>query len=344
MIRRPLRFCNQELKNVKHIHIGFSIHRPEMIPKTAELMGAHDVIFLEEPPDPGFGEMLAGNISIEAYLMPQDLEYPDFSRQMAALEKELHHAGKKLIQVEPFYAALLSIHDTFADGGTPDDLKPKTLPFYVFMAERQATGALLKFYQTAATGSFDAVIQAVREFSKTDARRFRLRDSLRAQEIARQAAHFTSVYVEAGTIHFFLFRELHRLLSDRYRVRPVYLDRLVLSEAGHRQHLYSPVYSPGDLLTLFYILHPGRARRDTEDLLAARSVIYSKIIHKQENKETGNLFFHLKDEMACIRRVKNLSVDNCRELFGRVRNKPTDQARQVVERYQAGRTEDDNQG
>ncbi|MEZ4579136.1 MAG: hypothetical protein R2875_14365 [Desulfobacterales bacterium] len=47
------------------------------------------------------------------------------------------------------------------------------------------------------------MIQAVREFSKADARRFRLRDSLRAQEIARQAARFTSVYVEAGTIHFF---------------------------------------------------------------------------------------------------------------------------------------------
>ena len=319
---------------MKHIHIGFSIHRPEMIPKTAELMGAHDVIFLEEPPDAGFSEMLAGNLSIKDYLMPQDLEYPDFSRQMAALEKELHRAGKKLIQVEPFYEVLLSIHDTFANGGNPDDLKPETLPFYVFMAERQATGALLNFYQTAAAGSFDAVIQAVREFSKADARRFRLRDSLRAQEIARQAARFTSVYVEAGTIHFFLFRELHRLLSDRYRVRPVYLDRLVLSETGHGPHLYSPVYSSGDLLTLFYILHPGRTRKKMEDLLAARSVIYSKIIHKQENTETGNLFFHLKDEMACIRRVKNLSIDNCRELFGRMRNKTTDQARQVIEQYQ----------
>ncbi|MEZ4579904.1 MAG: hypothetical protein R2875_18385 [Desulfobacterales bacterium] len=72
---------------MKHIHIGFSIHRPEMIPKTAELKGAHDVIFLEEPPDAGFREMLAGNLSIKDYLMPQDLEYPDFSRQMAALEK-----------------------------------------------------------------------------------------------------------------------------------------------------------------------------------------------------------------------------------------------------------------
>ncbi|MEZ4579903.1 MAG: hypothetical protein R2875_18380 [Desulfobacterales bacterium] len=81
-----------------------------------------------------------------------------------------------------------------------------------------------------------------------------------------------------------------------------------------------------------------------EDLLAARSVIYSKIIHKQENTETGNLFFHLKDEMACIRRVKNLSIDNCRELFGRMRNKTTDQARQVIEQYQAESRRSGKQG
>ena len=72
-------------------------------------MAAHDVIFLEEPPDPEFHAMLEGTISIETYLMPQDLEYPAFSRQMGELEKHLHHAGKKLIQVEPFYEVLLSI-------------------------------------------------------------------------------------------------------------------------------------------------------------------------------------------------------------------------------------------
>jgi hypothetical protein len=64
---------------VKHILIGFSIHRPEMILKTSELMAAHDVIFLEEPPDPEFHAMLKRTISIESYLMSQDLEYPAFS-------------------------------------------------------------------------------------------------------------------------------------------------------------------------------------------------------------------------------------------------------------------------
>ena len=39
---------------MKHIKVGFSIHRPEMIPKTAELMAVHDAIFLEEPPVPEY--------------------------------------------------------------------------------------------------------------------------------------------------------------------------------------------------------------------------------------------------------------------------------------------------
>ncbi|MEZ4550783.1 MAG: hypothetical protein R2874_09985 [Desulfobacterales bacterium] len=86
--------------------------------------------------------------------MPQDLEYPDFSRQMAALEKEMHRAGKKLIQVEPFYEVLLSIHDTFANGGTPDDLKPETLPFMIYGGTTGHGRAVKLFYQTAAAGVF----------------------------------------------------------------------------------------------------------------------------------------------------------------------------------------------
>jgi len=314
---------------MKHIHVGFSIHRPEMIPKTAELMRAHEVIFLEEPPDPAFNEMLAGSISVADYLMPQDLEYPEFSRQMCDLEKQLHAAGKQLIQTEPFYKVLLSIHDFFARGNTPDDLKPDTLPYYVFISERQATGALLNFYKTAAAGSFDAVVDAVSQFAKADAARFRLRDSLRAQEIARQADSYASIYVEAGIIHFFLWRKLRMFLSHSYRVKPVFLDRLVKKSSGSRQHLYSP----GDQLTLFYIFHPLKADIELETLLAAQSIIYSKIIHKEENIENGSVFFHMTDEMACIRMVKKLSVRDCRRLYGFIRQVRTMEARRIVESF-----------
>jgi hypothetical protein len=62
---------------MKHITIGFSIHRPEIIPLTADLMRRHEVIFLEEPPAPGFRRMLQGALSIEDYLLPVDVEYPE---------------------------------------------------------------------------------------------------------------------------------------------------------------------------------------------------------------------------------------------------------------------------
>ncbi|MBS0014328.1 MAG: hypothetical protein KFF46_10190 [Desulfobacterales bacterium] len=314
---------------MKHIHIGFSIHRPEIIAKTAELMERHEAIFLEEPPETNFEKMLTGAISVDDYLMPLDLEYPAFSRQMCDLEKQLHASGKQLIQVEPFYEALLSIHDFFARGNTPDDLNRNSLPYYVFLSERQATGTLLNFYKTAAAGSFDAVVDAVRQFARADAARFRLRASLRAQGIARQAAAYSSIYVEAGIIHFFLWRELHKLLSHSHRVKPVFLDRLVTKDAGPRQHLYSP----GDQLTLFYIFHPRKTDIGQETRLAARSIIYSKIIHKEENTDNGKAFFHMTDEKACIRMVKKLSINDCRRLYGVIKQVKTIEARRIVENF-----------
>lgn len=314
---------------MKHINVGFSIHRPEMVAKTAELMERHEAIFLEEPPEKDFEKMLSGAISVADYLMPLDLEYPEFSRQMCELEKQLHAEGRKLIQVEPFYQALLSIHDFFARGHTPDDLKPNSLQYYVFISERRATGALLNFYKTAAAGSFDAVVDAVRQFARADAARFRLRDSLRAQDIARQADPYASIYVEAGIIHFFLWRELRKLLSHSHRVKPVFLDRLVAKEAGPRQHLYSP----GDQLTMFYIFHPRKAEVEHETLLAARSIIYSKIIHKEEHTENGKAFFHITDEKACIRMVKKLSLNDCRRLYGFIRQVRAIEARRIVENF-----------
>ena len=314
---------------MKHIKVGFSIHRPEMIPKTAELMAAHDAIFLEEPPVPEYEKMLKGGISVEDYLIPQDLEYPEFSRQMCYLERQLHAAGKHLIQVEPFYEVLLSIHDFFAGGNTPDDLKPNSLQYYVYEAERQVTGALLNFYKTAATHSFNAVVEVTIRFARADAQRFRLRDSLRAQAIVHKVGQYSSIYVEAGIIHFFLWRELNRMLSPDYQVKPVFLNRLFTDYGGVPSHLYSP----GDWLTLFYIFHPRRVTKQKELLLAARSIIYSKIIQKQESFENSDSFVHVADEKTCICMVKKLSLNDCRKLFSHIRQSTTAEARGIVEAY-----------
>ena len=66
---------------MKLITIGFSIHRSEAIELTADLMHRHDVIFLEEPPANGLPEMLQGTLSIDDYLLPAEVEYPEFSRR-----------------------------------------------------------------------------------------------------------------------------------------------------------------------------------------------------------------------------------------------------------------------
>ena len=94
--------------------LALANHRPETIPQARRLMAVHDTIILEEPFDKQFGIMLDGNVSIDAYLENQELEYPEFSRRMARVLRERHQAGTRLVQVEPFIDRLLSIHDRFA--------------------------------------------------------------------------------------------------------------------------------------------------------------------------------------------------------------------------------------
>ena len=102
--------------------MGLSLHRPEMIPLISEAMRRSEAIFLEEPPAPGFDQMIRGELSVEDYLLPIDVEYPAFSRDMCCLLRELHAEGKKIHQVEPFIESLLSIHEFFAEGHKPDDV------------------------------------------------------------------------------------------------------------------------------------------------------------------------------------------------------------------------------
>jgi hypothetical protein len=94
---------SKSLKNpyrpIKNITLGLSVHRPEMIPYISECMHRHDAIFLEEPPTAGFEEMLTGSLAVDDYLEPIDVEYPDFSRTMCYLLRELKTEGKAIFQV-----------------------------------------------------------------------------------------------------------------------------------------------------------------------------------------------------------------------------------------------------
>ena len=121
------------------ITVGLSLHRPEMIPWIAERMRQHEAIFLEEPGSPDLQPMLSGELAIEDYLLPLDVEYPDFSRAMCLLERELHAEGKAIHQVEPFVETLIHIQEFFAEGGRPDEIAPESLANYVYRAIIAAT-------------------------------------------------------------------------------------------------------------------------------------------------------------------------------------------------------------
>ncbi|MGD2270118.1 MAG: hypothetical protein PVI06_06940 [Desulfobacterales bacterium] len=292
-------------------------------------MKNHQAIFLEEPPTPEFKKMLHGDLAIDDYLISIDMEYPEFSRRMCDLLRDLLQSGKKIFQVEPFLENLLAIHTLFARGYGPEDLNQNPVQYRVYHAERDATGALLAYYQTAMTGSFDDTINAVQRFARLDAARFRLRDSLRVQALTPLVRNYASSYIEAGEIHYELWRMLRKSIAQEFHVKPVFLADAALKMLGINGHFYGP----GDRLTLLYVFHPYIYGTGRERLLAARALIYTKLIEKEELTDDTQSFPHLRNELACLQTVNRLSLDNCRNLFFRLRRANTTEARQVVGDY-----------
>lgn len=315
--------------SMKRITIGFSIHRPEIVPMTADLMQRHEVIFLEEPPTPGLQRMLRGTLPIDDYLRSAEVEYPEFSRSMCRLMRKLYLNGKKIIQVEPFLQNLLAIHTFFARGHRPKELKPGSVRYQVYSAERDATEALLAYYQTVINGSFRAAIKTIIQFARFDAARFRLRDALRARALAAHLKIWPSAYIEAGAIHFWLYHLLRQRMPKQVQLKPAWLAHMALKTLGVNGHLFGP----GDQLTLTYIFHPNIRGTLKEALLAARSLIYTKLIEKEEVSGDMKNFPHVRNELACLRKVKLLTLDDCSRLFPLIREDRTAQARQLVDDY-----------
>ena len=313
------------------VTLGLSMHRPEMTPIISDQMSRHEAIFLEEPPDAGFKPMLAGHLAVDDYLKQLDAEYPIFSKKMCHLLQELKAQGKQIFQVEPFLKILLGIHEFFAEGHHPGELQKSSIQYPVYLAERNATRALLAYYQTVMAGSFDDTIDAIIRFARMDAARFGLRDSLRAQEIASMVKEYSSSYVEAGMMHYPLWRLLRQQLQTKVPVKVIFLADGALRSLQTKAHLYGP----GDQLTLLYIFHPGILNTRREKLLAARSIIYSKIVGKDELRDDLSRFPHLRDELDCIRITKQLSVVDCRRLFPLVRRTKSSEAREIVAEYLA---------
>ena len=69
-------------------------------------MHRYDVIYLEEPPAEGLQEIPQGDLSIDHYLWPAEVEYPEFSRRMCRLLRKLYQNGKEIFHLEPILGNL----------------------------------------------------------------------------------------------------------------------------------------------------------------------------------------------------------------------------------------------
>ena len=309
-----------------NVTLGLSLHRPEFIPLFSDRARTHDVIVLEEPPHPEFEDMLHGRTAIDDYVAQTDTEYPEFGRQMCLLNRRFHADGKKIIQIEPFLETLIGIHEFLAAGHRPGELEQESLRQSVYLCEKRATGALIRYYNTVTGGSFDQTIEAVKRFARTDALRFRLRDQMRSIALEKIVNRSESVYIEAGTIHLWLFRRLRRRMQRPERLKLVFLTDGIVEQMNHTGRLYGP----GDRLTLHYIFNPGLRSSRAETLLAARSLVHAKTVLKEEITDNPAAFPHIRDELRSIDMVDRLSLDDCRRLFPRIRRAATGEAGQIL--------------
>lgn len=310
------------------ITIGFSSHHLEALPYIREHMEKHQVIVLEEPPSPHLKAMLDGSISISEYIMEFDSGFPEFDRQMSALLRELHQAGARIIQVEPYLEKLLQIHELFADGKTADEVSRKPEFKEVYEAEKRATGALIAYYARSMEAPFTAVVEGVKDFARADAKRLTLRERLRAKAISSLHRSNETMYIEAGYIHYPLYRYLRQELGDRHKIRVAYLLAPVIKKLqGKRRNM-----GPGDILTLHYAFHGG-LREELANVLAARSLIYIKLIAKEEIIPDKNETPHAEDEVKVNRLVDRLNFNQCRELFQRLRLSKRAEAVELAQDY-----------
>jgi hypothetical protein len=310
------------------VTVGLGSHHAEALPFLREQMERHETIVLKEPSVPDFQTMLNDHLSVDEYLLQIDSEFPQFDRLMCGLLKEFHGMGRCILQVEPYLETLIEIHELFAAGKLPLDVMNSVKHKRVYEVERNATGALISYYTSSVRDTFPKVVKAVKTFARPDARRLLLRDQLRAHAIASMAGPGNSIFVEAGYIHYPLYQHLRRQMGSSWKIHLVFLLEPVIRKLkGKRRNL-----GPGDLLTLLYSYHRHPSRSLT-DLLAARSLIYIKLLNKEELLPGATLAPHAENEIRVNNMVDQLSFEDCEKLFKSIRLVNSNLSLQTVEEY-----------
>lgn len=308
--------------------IAYANHRPETLPLCQPLMEKHRRIILEEPPHPLFSKMIRGQVSTEDYLLDQDLEYPAFSQQQCRMLQRFFLDGRDLLQIEPFVEHLIEVQEFFADGNGPADLDKSTIHYQVYLSEKEATRTLIDFYQAVRGDDFHQIIESVKNFAWADAKRFTLRDRLRAQAIVDNLGDEQPTCVEAGPMHLLLYQNLRTLVPPGWSLKPVFVEHLGLRQLG----LTSGLYGPGDQLTV-HCLFKRQIKAELANLLCARTLVFMKIVRKDEYSGQNGPFPHLRDEAQAAALVNQLSFEQCRQLFWRIRDQSVETATGLVREH-----------
>jgi len=291
--------------------IAFSPHRIETLPFAQKLMQKHDFIILEEPKNPLFYAFLKNEVSLEEYLKSSDFWFPEFVKETLLLMKSLHNQGKVILQVEPYLEIVSKFQNSLEKGENLENLLNDPEIKEVYLKENKAVGKLIEFYEASIGDDFLKIVSTVKEFSKADAERFRLRDYLRAKAVLELLPSKGKIYIESGTIHIYFKKLLHIYLKKPWKIFHKFLLEDFLKPKFNRPW----IFPPGELLTLRYIL---KRKEDPhiENLLAARSLIYIKIIPKEEIIPTPeDPFPHAKREIEAINMVNKLSFEDCKILY-----------------------------
>ncbi|BHH86002.1 hypothetical protein LA52FAK_42910 [Desulforhopalus sp. 52FAK] len=291
-------------------------------------MHGHDVIILEEPVHDDFIELLDGNIEIEDHLLGLDTDYPEFTLGQYQLLQEFSKVGKKIFQVEPYLQHLLHIQYFLAGDHTPEEIPPNTIAHAVYCSERDTTGLLINYYKEVQGDDFKKILSSMNSFAKADAARFVLRDSLRVKGILNVLDGRKDTYIEAGSIHLLLYRLLAERLPNEWQLHLHSIDREVLKILKKK----GSFFSPGDKLTLQYIYGRDVSQKKWE-MFCAQSLIYSKIIKKEESLAGDQNFPHALNELESIAAVQQLSTTTCETLFSQIRHLSSENAADVVKTH-----------
>ncbi len=311
--------------------IAYANHRPETLPLCQPLMEKHRRIILEEPPHSLFPSMIRGEVATEDYLLDQDIEYPAFSQQQCLMLQGFFLDGRELLQIEPFVEHLIQVQEFFAEGSGPEDLDKSTIHYRVYLREKEATRTLIDFYQAVRGDDFYQIIESVKNFAWADAKRFALRDRLRAQAIVDSLYDEQPTCVEAGPMHLLLYHNLRPLVPPGWSLKPVFVEHLGLKQL----EVTSGLYGPGDQLTV-HCLFKRQLEAELANLLCARTLVFMKIVRKDEYSGQNGPFPHLQDEAQAAALVNQLSFEQCRQLFWKIRDLPVEAATGLVHEHISG--------